>query len=382
MGTSKRVIVGAAALAILFISLLVWNPRAPKPTDEASLKETPLPPIQSSEPAPLRQVQLSPPTPEGDFGAEVAVDFDWREAVANRLDPPKLPREEVDRFLERNQRNAASLLAAYHSLGDTNYLKEAAARFRDDPKVQLSVLARNLFPEERRDWLDDLKRSSPDNAVADYLSAADYFKKGESGRALDELIAASGKPGFEIHAVEGRLDEEELNLAAGRSSLHARLASTGWAEELTPVAATLKGLAQDMANWERQYLGNGDRGSAEHLAQIGMELARRLGDGDAGAFMVNQLLGGSVAAIVLGPLNPSESCAFLGNRLPGDILAEIHEQRASVRSLAQAFQDVVPSMTEAELLSYTERQKLYGELEAMLWLQQRRTTEDRLQIPE
>jgi len=30
-------------------------------------------------------------------------------------------------------------------------------------------------------------------------------------------------------------------------------------------------------------------------------------------------------------------------------------------------------MTEAELLSYTERQRLYGELEAMRWLQQRRS---------
>jgi len=29
-------------------------------------------------------------------------------------------------------------------------------------------------------------------------------------------------------------------------------------------------------------------------------------------------------------------------------------------------------MTEAELLHYTERQRLYGEWEAMHWLQQRR----------
>ncbi|MHC1769420.1 MAG: hypothetical protein AB9869_34910 [Verrucomicrobiia bacterium] len=332
-----RLMVGVAALGItLFIALFVWSLHSHKPPNQAAFEETAVPRIQSSNPSQLRHVRRSPPISGGEFRAGALIDFDWREAVANHLNPPELPREEVDRFLERNQRNAAGLLAAYRSLGDTNYLKEAAANFREDPKVQLSVLARNLFPEERRQWLDGFKRSSPDNALADYLSAADYFKKGESGRALEELIAASGKPGFEIYAVEGRLDEEELNLSAGRSSLQARLASTGWAEELTPVAATLKGLAQDMAGLEKQYLDNGDRGSAERLAQIGMDLARRLGDGDAGAFMVNQLLRGTVATIVLGPLDPSAGYAFLGNKLPGDILAEINEQREGVCPCASA----------------------------------------------
>ena len=35
---------------------------------------------------------------------------------------------------------------------------------------------------------------------------------------------------------------------------------------------------------------------------------------------------------------------------------------------------VLAVLTEAELLSYSERQRLYGELEAMRWLQQRRNS--------
>src|SRR4051812_26439638 len=80
------------------------------------------------------------------------VDFDWRQVLTNQAVPPKLPREEVEKYLERNRRSAASLLAAYGALRDTNYLKEAATNFPNDPRVQLSVLRRDIFPEERRKW--------------------------------------------------------------------------------------------------------------------------------------------------------------------------------------------------------------------------------------
>ena len=49
---------------------------------------------------------------------------------------------------------AASLLAAFRALEDTNYLDEAATNFTNDPQVQWTILARNAFPEDRRRWLD------------------------------------------------------------------------------------------------------------------------------------------------------------------------------------------------------------------------------------
>src|SRR5437667_290884 len=118
------------------------------------------------------------------------VDFDWRQVLTNQAVPPKLPREEVEKYLERNRRSAASLLAAYGALQDTNYLREAATNFPNDPRVQLSVLRRDVFPEERRKWLDLLKASSPENPLANYLSARDYFKSGQNGLAVNELLEA------------------------------------------------------------------------------------------------------------------------------------------------------------------------------------------------
>jgi len=301
------------------------------------------------------------------------VDFDWRQVLTNSVVPPKLPREEVEKYLERNGRSAASLLTAYRTLQDTNYLREAATNFPNDPRVQLSVLQRDVFPQERRKWLDLFKASSPENQLANYLSAQDYFKGGQSALAVSELLQAAGKPAFKDYVMEFKLDEEELNVAAGRSSLQARLSSSGWAQDLLPQLASLKSLAQDVAALQKQYVGAGDSGSAENLARAGLMLASGLRSGDGDKFVIKELVGNAIEAIMLSQLDPNGSYDFLGGKSPNDRLAELKQQKASLRALTQATQDALPNMTEAELLSYTERQRLYGELEAMRWLQQRGT---------
>ena len=71
-------------------------------------------------------------------------------------EPPSIPAEAIERYLERNGRDAASLLAAAMlAEGGEAYLREAAERFPDDPRVQWTVLYKNLFPEQRRAWLDE-----------------------------------------------------------------------------------------------------------------------------------------------------------------------------------------------------------------------------------
>src|SRR5207245_2489897 len=99
-----------------------------------------------------------------------------------------------------------------------------------------------------------------------------------------------------------------------------------------------------------------------------------LRSGDADKFVIKQLVGNAIEAIMLSQLDPNGNYDFIGGKSPNGRLAEIKEQKASLNGLRQAMQDALPDMTEAELLSYTERQRLYGELDAMRWLQQRRNT--------
>src|SRR6185312_680225 len=91
-------------------------------------------------------------------------------------------------------RSAASLLAAYRTANDPALLAEAMRNFPNDPQVAFEAAARtNATPEDRRQWLDSLKKSDPDNALANYLSALDYFKIGQTDQAVKEFMAASGK---------------------------------------------------------------------------------------------------------------------------------------------------------------------------------------------
>jgi hypothetical protein len=368
----SKVIAGLAVLVVLAGIVLHFSDRGLR---KALVQAVPPEPAGSQTPSAiphlLRDAEAATSVPETQELA--TVDFDWRQVLTNQVVPPKLPREEVEKYLERNRRSAASLLAAYGALRDTNYLSEAATNFPNDPRVQLSVLRRDLFPEERRKWLDLFKASSPENPLANYLSARDYFKSGQSDLAVSEWLEAAAKPAFKDYAMEFKLDEEELNLAAGRSSLQARLSSSAWAEDLMPQLALLKALAQDVAALQKQYLGTGDSVSAENLAQAGLTLASDLRSG-GDKFVIKQLVGNAIEAIMLNQLDPNRSYDFLGGKSPQDRLAELKEQRVSLRGLTQAIQDALPNMTEAELLSYTERQRLYGELEAMRWLQQRRNS--------
>jgi hypothetical protein len=299
-----------------------------------------------------------------------AVDFDWRQSL-NGETIPKLPREEVEKYVEHNNRNAVSLLAAYRALRDTNYLAEAALNFPNDARVQLGVLSSTLYPEDRRKWLDLFKASAPDNSLANYLSALDHFKVGQSAEAVNELLEAARKPGFQDYAMESKLDEEELNMAAGRTSLQARLSSAGWAEDLLPSLASYKALAQNLVRLQNEYVSAGDNASAEGMAQMGLRLAHRLNSGEGTQFVINELVGNAIENMMLKQLDADTSYEFLDGKTPKTRLSEMQAQKASLTDSRQNLRDMLPQMTEAELLSYTERQRLYGEAGALRWLQQR-----------
>ena len=160
-------------------------------------------------------------------------------------------------------------------------------------------------------------------------------------------------------------------MAAGRSPIQARLSSSGWAEDLLPQLASFKALGQEVRELQKQYADSGDSASAENVTQIGLNLANHLGTGEDGRFVINKLVGWSIESMVLGQLDSNEQYDFLGGKTPKERLAEIKDQRESLRALRQNFRDELPGMSESDLLSYTERQRVYGETEAMRWLQQR-----------
>jgi hypothetical protein len=335
--------------------------------DNAIEPNAPQPDVRSERsPSPGRSQLPEAPRVETEVAEIPSVDFDYRLVVLGSNMPPKLPREEVEKYVEQQRRNAPSLLAAYRALDDTNYLAEAAANFPNDPRVQRTVLARNGFPEERRKWLDLFKASSPDDSLANYLSAENYFdsryyqpanehrfgennlsareflQSGQAQAAIDELLEATRKPLFKDYTLESRLDQEELNLAAGRSPVQARLSATGWSEDLASELARFKSIAIDLQELQKHYLSLGDTASAQHLTEMGLTLAERLRSGERGKLIIHQLVGTASEASWLRSWDANISYEFLNGQTPQQRLDGLNEQRTSIRTTTASAHELVP----------------------------------------
>lgn len=281
----------------------------------------------------------------------------------------KLPREKVEAWLAKHNRDAASLLAAFRAMDDTNYLNEAAANFPNDPQVELAVLAHDEFPADRRKWLDLFKASSPSNSLANYLSAQDYLQNGNTDTAIRDLRAASGKSQFQTYAIASQLAEEELAQFCGKSPYEAdNFAMTGFSEDILPELATFKRLAQGIRDLQQQYLGSGDSDSAANLAQMGMQFGNQIETGDSGKYLINQLVGIAIESIVLQQLNPNASYDFLGGKTPSEVMQENKQFRQSFRQPVTDFEAIFPTLTDNEKADYFEREQIHGEVEAMKWV--------------
>ena len=215
-------------------------------------------------------------------------------------------------------------------LQDTNFLLEAATNYPNDPRVQWTVLARNVYPEERRKWLDNFKASSPSNSLANYLSARDFFKNHQPEAAIKELTEASGKSQFGDYSMETILGGEDLGRFTGTSPVQAYndlMSAVG--NDLVPELSDLKGVALGIKDMQQQYAGAGDAASVQAMAQTGITFANRLTSGDSGKLDINQLVGMAAEQMVLNSLDQNTPYAFLGGETPAEKLAEFKQARAA-----------------------------------------------------
>jgi hypothetical protein len=276
--------------------------------------------------------------------------------------------EVIARWLAINKTNAGGLLAAAQVGHDRSLYLTALTNFPNDPRVLFAVAGPDRLPEQRRELLDRLQAAAPENALADYLSARDHMKNGRTMEALDDLVEATGKTRFNDYTLEDLQNREDLLLQAGKSPAEAKALATS--STLLPHLSQMKALAQDMAGLQKQYLAAGDTASAEHLAQIGLQMAEHLTAGEGGSCLINNLVGYAVERIVISPLDQQTSYSFLNGTVP-DRIEQLQAQRAAAKQSTQLFDQWWRTATEAEIISYFDRVKLYGESAALGWLQSR-----------
>ncbi len=278
---------------------------------------------------------------------------------------PRLTAAQIQRYLEENHRSAASLLSAYRTSRDPALLREAMEKYPEDPQVAFeAALNKDASSTERRESLEAFKKAAPDNPLANYLSALDYFKSGQTDQAVRELMAASGRQGFADYTVERIETDEEAYRAAGYSEADAKMAAT-WGVAL-PQLAELKSLAQSMVDLAASYRRAGDENSAQAALQMAIGLGQQM-DGASGICvpLVTRMVGIAVERLALASMDPSSA---YGDTTVQEQLDELAQRRSNIRDLVRQSAPFQKQMTAEDWLTYNQRTLSFGEENAITWL--------------
>ena len=296
------------------------------------------------------------------LGQRLARRVDGVDADEDRLTAP-----EIAIYLARNQTNALSLVTAFQATTDREFLRQAAAAFPDDPLVQAKVLMHNLYPEERQQWIDALKKSSPENSLPNFLAARDMMDQANATGALAEITSAANK-NFNDYTRESSIGLEEAYLEAGRTPAEAK--ALGSSEILLPELAPLKKLGAELADLAEQYGNAGDAASRQALLEGVYQMGTQLRESGKQGTLLNSLVGLALQNITLQRW-PEGVPAELIQGSVADQLAANRQYRQNVRANAQLFGQWLPTAPDNEIVAYYDRIKAFSEENAMQWLRTR-----------
>lgn len=343
-------------------------------TKQSSVVTTPLPQPSATAmksgskaaprlPAPRLRGQVKPESPTEESKAAHVI------ALLENGGTNKLTAEQLAGYLRENQRSAESLLAVFRATEDKAFLEEALAKFPDDPQVNFTALFRSDTPEEKQQRIEALKKAAPDNALANYLAAQEAFKSGNTDLAVKELMAASGKTGWQDYSKEFIQSAEDAYRSGGYSESEAKaLASVGL---LLPHLQELKNLGQSGTELAKLYQQSGDYDSALALRQATLALGQSFEADSTGGALLKSLVGINIQNMVLRSMDPASIYDDSG-RTVKDELAALQERRNALKELGKQVDSVYLTLTEREIISYFDRMKTFGELAATQWLVNRK----------
>jgi RNA polymerase sigma factor (sigma-70 family) len=286
--------------------------------------------------------------------------------LTNRISQVKLTPGQTEAYLKEHRRSAASLLAAFRTAQDPALLREAMEKYPNDPQVSFEAATRPDAPsDERRVWLDKLKQSAPENAIADYLSAAEHFKGGQPDLAMQDLIAAAGKPRLQEYNLDRIQTDEEAYRAAGYPEAEAKLLASSQLAMGQQVA--MSGLGRSLLDLAESYKQAGDQDSRQAALQMAVDLGQRYGGDAPGQMLVAKLLGISIERKALGAMDPNASYGGTGQTVQEQV-AQLAQQREALAALNRQTDPIMQSMPDSDWVSFNDRLKNFGEEAAMRWL--------------
>ncbi len=371
-----KIVVTVCAVLVVAGVFVIPNPHRP----ELAVSSNPVEQVlaQSQSKPNLSSPHLPAPTPRPESTAEAATGTNLWDRIMNG-DFPHLSAEELEPYLAKYNRSKESLMGALAATGDRAFLREALEKNPNDPRLNYlayflgdgraaDTSAKVYDPSqpasaERRQLLDTFAKNAPDNALPNYLLALDCFKAGRNDQAAEQLAAAAQKSKFQDYSLDYIQDAEEAYRAAGWSEAQAKLVAS--AQLPLPHLAELKQTGFKTVELAALYRQAGDEASAVAVEQVGLGLGQRM-DQPGQLTMIQELVGIAIERKILGSMDPTRALDGTGQTVQ-DRLELLNQRKKSIKTLA-GVTDLYRTLSESEVISYSDRIKLFGETTAAEWL--------------
>jgi hypothetical protein len=279
----------------------------------------------------------------------------------------RLTLAQIAPYLNANRRDAQSLIAASRLTGELDLLREAVEQYPADPQVQFAAyfaFRENARPDDQRERLEALKASAPDNALANYLTAQEHFKRGRGEEAVFELVAATDKPLFQDYYGEFVRNAQAAYESIGLSTIEAVELSYG---QPLPHLAELRGLGESLAELAQTYRQSGDEASAMAALQLGVALGRQLVEPTGQSSIIGEFVGIAIEKQLLETLDPANPYDASGSTVR-DRLDELVQEREARKALWKQAEPRLEALPDADRAVYYEWVRAAGELAAWHWL--------------
>jgi hypothetical protein len=269
-------------------------------------------------------------------------------------------------YLAANGRNAASLLAAFRTTGDSALLTEALQKYSDDPRVPFeAAICNESSPQQRRAALDAFKQAAPENALAGYLSALEHFKAGQVDDAVDDLNAAAARTQFQDYSLDRIRTDEDMYRQAGYPPGESQFISNAFLPEAHLVQ--LIDLGRNLVELAAGYGSIGDQGSQKAALQMALNLGRHLDDPAAGQTMRWQLIGTRIERAALEVMDPTGPIFDAGQAVQ-DRLDQLARQKDAIQQLTKQADPLWKSLSDTDWTDYHTQMAASGEEAAVRWL--------------
>jgi len=277
----------------------------------------------------------------------------------------RLTRAQVEPYLKTKGRNAASLLAAFRTTADPALLAEASRKYPNDPQVGFETAIRNdASRQDRRTGLDAFKLAAPENALANYLSALDFFKSGRKDAAVQDLNAGATKQQFEDYTLERTRTDEEVYRTVGYPPGEAEMIANSFLPEAHLVQ--MNELGQNLVALAAGYEQSGDKTSQEAALQMALTLGKRFDDPSAGETMRWQLIGIRIERAALAVMDPAR---ILGaGQSVRDRLDQLAQQKEALQELTRQADPIWKTLSDDDWTGYHAQVARSGEEAAVRWL--------------